>query len=80
MSEYLEDLAAFPLATDADSGKRVLTRAHPLAIARRLTSCDTAYLEPVLRRSIPLATLDADLLRACRSAGVSVLDPIAAMR
>jgi predicted nucleic acid-binding protein len=46
---------------------------HRLALAHRLTSYDAAYLEVVLRRGLPLATLDDDLIRASRAAGVSVI-------
>lgn len=46
-----------------------------LALARthRLTAYDAAYLELAIRRSLPLATLDQDLQRACGTAGVTAL-------
>lgn len=80
MDHFLAYLARLPIEIDSESGQRVLTDVHPLAIAHRLTSYDAAYLELALRRSLPLATLDADLLRACRNAGVAPLDPFAAVR
>jgi hypothetical protein len=46
----------------------------------RLTSgirggdADAAYLELALRRGLPLATLDDELIRASKVAGVTVLD------
>ena len=36
-------------------------------------SYDAAYLELALRRSLPLATLDDDLIRASQLAGVAVI-------
>jgi predicted nucleic acid-binding protein len=46
-----------------------------LALARRhrLSVYDASYLELALRRSLPLATLDEQLRRACQAAGASVL-------
>jgi predicted nucleic acid-binding protein len=38
-----------------------------------LTSYDAAYLELALRRALPLATLDNELVAACRLVGVRVL-------
>ena len=46
---------------------------HHLALTYRLTSYDAAFLESALRRSLPLATLDDDLIRASKAAGVTVL-------
>jgi len=45
-----------------------------LAIARReeLSGYDSAYLELALRQAQPLATVDARLRRACRSAEVAL--------
>ncbi|KAF0127254.1 MAG: twitching motility protein PilT [Elusimicrobia bacterium] len=41
-----------------------------LAEKYRLTAYDAAYLELALREGLPLATLDKDLKRAARAAGV----------
>ncbi len=45
-----------------------------LQIARRynLSSYDASYLELALRQGAPLATLDSDLLKAARKAGVKI--------
>jgi predicted nucleic acid-binding protein len=37
-----------------------------------LTSYDAAYLELALRRGLPIATLDDDLIQASKAAGVAV--------
>jgi predicted nucleic acid-binding protein len=39
----------------------------------RLTSYDAIYLETALREKLPLATLDRQLLKAAREAGVEVV-------
>jgi predicted nucleic acid-binding protein len=44
-----------------------------LALAYRPTSYDAAHLELALRRGLPLATLDDELIRASKPAGVTVL-------
>ena len=53
--------------------------ASVLALARqhRLTVYDAAYLELALRRNLPLATLDEQLLRACKAAGGAIVGPAA---
>ena len=73
VAEFLEDLEAVNIIVDADSASYILTDVHRLAVTYRLTSYDAAYLELALRRNLPLATLDEELLRACKAAGVAVL-------
>jgi predicted nucleic acid-binding protein len=80
VAEHLEDFAAMNIELDAASGQRVPTHVHPPAVAHRLTSYDAAYLELALRRGLAPATLDAQLVRACRDAGADLLDPVAAAR
>ena len=73
VTEFLENLQALNIIVDTDGSDRIFTDVHQLAITHRLTSYDAAYLELALRRNLPLATLDRDLLRACKTAGVSAL-------
>ncbi len=70
---FITELKSLRITADAQSADRVFTDVHRLALAYRLTSYDAAYLELALRRSLPLATLDADLIRACKAASVTVL-------
>ena len=48
-----------------------------LGIARRykLSAYDAGYLELALRKGLPLATLDADLAKAAKKAGVKRFEP-----
>ena len=71
--EFIAELKSLKVIADEESAVRVFTDVHHLALAHRLTSYDAAYLELAIRRRLPLATLDADLLRACKAAGVTVL-------
>lgn len=48
-----------------------------LALARGLTAYDAAYVELALRTSAPLATLDSDMAKAGRAAGLVVHSPFA---
>jgi len=70
---FMNSLAALPITLDKESGHRIYPDVHRLAVTYRLTSYDAAYLELALRRGLPLATLDAELITACGRAGVAVL-------
>jgi predicted nucleic acid-binding protein len=69
----LDDLAEFPIAIDAETDQRAWTATLSLAIDRKLTVYDAAYLELAKRRRLPLATLDNDLRRAATAEGVQLL-------
>jgi predicted nucleic acid-binding protein len=73
VADFIEDLQALPIHLDHDSDLRIFSDVHRLATTYRLTSYDAAYLELAQRRSLPLATLDADLIVACNRAGVPVI-------
>jgi predicted nucleic acid-binding protein len=71
--DFISELQALRITVDAESAARVFSDVHRLALTYRLTSYDAAYLELALRRGLPLATLDDDLIRASKAAGVTVL-------
>lgn len=73
VADFLQSLAALDIRVDDESARLVLTDVHRLAVQYRLTSYDAAYLELALRRGLPLATLDEELLMACKAAGVAAL-------
>ncbi len=56
-----------------DADDRAWTATLSLAIDRKLTAYDAAYLELAKRRRLPLATLDNDLRRAAAAEGVHLL-------
>jgi predicted nucleic acid-binding protein len=72
-AEFIENLNSLNIVIDDEGIDRVLTEVHRLAVAYRLTSYDAAYLELALRRKLPLATLDQDLIRAAKAAGISIV-------
>ena len=69
----LADLALLPIQTDADTDRHAWGTTLRLAERHRLTTCDAAYLELALRRSLPLASLDHQLRTAAISEGVTLL-------
>jgi predicted nucleic acid-binding protein len=71
--DFIANLGEQDIVADMIGIARVLTEVHRLATAFRLTSYDAAYLELALSRNLPLATLDAELRRACEAAGGAVL-------
>jgi predicted nucleic acid-binding protein len=72
-AEFISELQSLNISADPESMARVFPDVHSIALTYRLTSYDAAYLELALRRDLPLATLDDDLIRASRAAGVSVI-------
>jgi predicted nucleic acid-binding protein len=73
VTAILKKLALLPIAVDAVQVESVF--GDVLAVARQgqLTEYDAAYLELALRESLPLATLDDQLRRAARNAGVRLV-------
>jgi predicted nucleic acid-binding protein len=68
---FLGLLATLPIRLDhAPEQGSVLS----LARTHKLTVYDAAYLELAGREGIPLATLNADLVRAARTAGVPLIE------
>ena len=71
--EFLATLNQLNITVDPDSSDRILTDVHRVAVAYRLTSYDASYLELALRKNLPLATLDNELIAACKAAGAALL-------
>jgi predicted nucleic acid-binding protein len=67
---FLEMLSNVPIRGDGASFTQALGSILDLARRYRLSSYDASYLELALRAGLPLATLDADLAKAARKAGV----------
>jgi predicted nucleic acid-binding protein len=67
---FLEMLACIPVRADSATFVHALTDTLHVARRYRLSAYDASYLELSLRTGSPLATLDADLAKAARKAGV----------
>jgi predicted nucleic acid-binding protein len=61
-----------PLFTDTLLGAEAVFRFRSLAQRYNLSAYDAAYLELAQRKGVALATLDADLAKSARKAGVKV--------
>ncbi len=72
VSHFMTELRALPLHVDAHTEIRGWVEIPALAYEHGLTTYDAAYLELALRLNVPLATLDGDLARAARRAGVTL--------
>ncbi len=70
LADFLRDL---PVTSDAETADQAWTATARLAERYRLTLYDAAYLELALRRKLPLATLDQDLIRAGKALGMTLL-------
>jgi len=70
---FLSDLAKLPIALEQVPASAVFGRVQRLIREHSLTAYDAAYLDLALENGLPLATLDDDLLRACRKVGVELL-------
>ena len=70
---FLATLKKLNIAVDPDSADRILTDVHRLAVTYRLTSYDASYLELALRKNLPLATLDSELIVACKASSAALL-------
>lgn len=69
----LADLALLPIRTDPETDRQAWSATLRLAERHKLTVYDAAYLELAQRRGLPLATLDAELLRTANAEGVNLL-------
>jgi predicted nucleic acid-binding protein len=67
---FLEMLEDLDIEVDASTSAHALSSTLQLARRYRLSSYDASYLELALRLGLPLATLDEDLQKAAKKAGV----------
>ena len=67
---FLEMLEGVDIEADEGTFSRALSDTLQLARRYQLSAYDASYLELALREGIPLATLDEDLQKAAKKAGV----------
>lgn len=68
----LRHLESLPIATDPETSLRAWAATASLARRHRLSLYDSCYLELALRRGLPLASFDTDLVAAAGAEGVAV--------
>lgn len=69
----LVDLDALLITIDSETNRAAWAATLQLSDRLGLTAYDAAYLELALRRRLPLATLDGDLIRAARAQNVPLV-------
>jgi predicted nucleic acid-binding protein len=67
---FVEMLQGVDIEVDAATFSHALSDTLQLARRYRLSAYDASYLELALREALPLATLDEDLQKAAKKAGV----------
>jgi predicted nucleic acid-binding protein len=67
---FLEMLQGVDIVVDTATFSHALSDTLQLARRYRLSAYDASYLELALREGLPLATLDEDLQKATKKAGV----------
>ena len=67
---FLEMLEGVDIVVDAATVSHALSATLQLARRYKLSAYDASYLELALRLGLPLATLDEDLQKAAKKAGV----------
>lgn len=73
VQSFLDDLAALPVELEQIPAGTVFDRIQFLSRKHGLTAYDAAYLDLALESGLPLATLDEDLIRASKKAGVGLM-------
>ena len=70
LADFLREL---PITIDTETTDWAWTATVELAERLRLSVYDASYLELAMRRKLPLATLDKDLIKAAKASGTIVL-------
>ena len=73
VERFIVRLQAIELEIETIPADEVYLAVLPLARRHRLSVYDAAYLELASRRELPLATLDASLMRVAEAIGVELI-------
>ena len=72
IANFLDILKDLPVDTDDESAPRALSDTWSLARRLGLSAYDGCYLELAMREGLPLATLDVQMKKAAKAAGVKI--------
>ena len=70
---FLDDLARLPIMLEQFPAAIVFDRVQHFSRLHGLTAYDAAYLDLAADSGFPLATLDEDLMRACKKARIRLV-------
>jgi predicted nucleic acid-binding protein len=73
IGEFVALIGGLPIVIDEQTPNLALSNVLNLARSERLSAYDASYLELAMRRGLPLATKDDDLVKAARRLGVKLL-------
>lgn len=72
VKRFFELLNGLPIHIDTETGSRAFAETLALGRIHKLSTYDAAYLELAMREGLELATLDDQLKKAAKGAGVGV--------
>jgi len=70
---FIALLSELPIVVDQESPERMIKEIFALARQHNLSSYDASYLDLAMRKGLPIATLDKNLLAAAKRSKVMVL-------
>jgi predicted nucleic acid-binding protein len=70
VERFIAQLECLPIQLDPLTSHQAFSHILTLSRAYNLSSYDAAYLELAIRHNLPLATLDKNLIKAAKRAGV----------
>jgi predicted nucleic acid-binding protein len=71
---FLALLSELPIVVDQESPERMIKEIFALARKHNLSSYDASYLDLAMRKGLPIATLDKNLLAAAKRSKVKTLE------
>ncbi len=74
LEAFLRELQDLPTQVEQQSSDQAFGRTLELAREYKLSTYDACYLELSERMGLPLATLDTDLRKAAKKAGVALVE------
>ena len=74
-ANWLGFLAGLPITVDGETERRAWSATVALARQHTLSVYDAAYLELAIRESLPIASLDKQLVAAAKAIGVPLFAP-----
>lgn len=72
IEKFISQLENLPIQVDPLTANQAFSRTLVLANAYNLSSYDAAYLELAVRESLPLASLDKNLVKAAKKVNVEI--------
>ena len=72
-SRFISLLLELPIIVEPESPERMLSEILALAREYKLSSYDASYLDLAMRKGLPIATTDKNIISAAKASRVSIL-------